>query len=248
MGFDRSIIEKLKLTLSSDQRHVVIRSGPKTGVGLADYSFGIEEEYFLADSRTLNIAHTSPDELFEAVNWSTGGLACREMLQAQLEVGTNPHLDVRDATEELKFLRREAATVAGQFGLSIMACGTYPTARWQDSRLSPKARYEEMSVDLGTIGDRNMLCGMHVHVQLPDPARRYPVMCALIPHLPLFIALSTSSPFWNGRNTGLKGYRLAAYDELPRTGLPELFHTESEYKKYVALHASGRRNSHCVAV
>ena len=84
------------------------------------------------------------------------------------------------------------------------------------------------------IGRRNMLCGMHVHVQLPDPDRRVDVMCRMLPYLPLFLALSTSSPFWQSRATGLKGYRLAAYDELPRTGVPELFRTREEFDAYVA--------------
>ena len=91
-----------------------------------------------------------------------------------------------------------------------------------------------MMNDLQMIGRRNMLCGMHVHVDLPDPSQRVDVMMRMLPYLPLFIALSTSSPFWQGRATGLKGYRLAAYDELPRTGLPELFHNNAEYDAYVA--------------
>ena len=85
-----------------------------------------------------------------------------------------------------------------------------------------------------------MMCGMHVHVQLPDPEKRFAVMRAMIPYLPLFIALSASSPFWNSHKTGLKGYRLAAYSELPRTGLPELFESKHQYEDYVeALKKSG---------
>jgi carboxylate-amine ligase len=240
MEFDQAMLRGLQLSLSGDNRHVIIRSRAPTGVATAEYSFGIEEEYFLADAASLEARHTTPDDFFEAVNWSTGGQAMREMLQAQLEVATNVHVDVRDACHELKFLRQETAKVAGQFGLAIMASGTHPTAFWRDSRLSPKARYEEMIEDLRVVGRRNMLCGMHVHVQLPDPAKRFAVMCAMVPYLPLFIALASSSPFWNGRTTGLKGYRLAAYDELPRTGLPELFRTEDEYQSYVkALTQSG---------
>jgi carboxylate-amine ligase len=164
----------------------------------------------------------------------------REMLQAQLEVASNVHVDVTDAREELKFLRREVAAVAAQYGLAIMASGTHPTASWRSSRPSPKPRYENMIEDLRTVGHRNMLCGMHVHVQLPDPEKRFAVMRAMIPYIPLFIALSTSSPFWNSKETGLKGYRLAAYDELPRTGLPELFENKREYDEYIsALTSSG---------
>jgi carboxylate-amine ligase len=240
MEFNRAIIDGLKLSLSGDNGHVVIRSSRPRAVSTAEYSFGIEEEYFLADATTLEARHTTPDDFFKAVNWSTGGQATREMLQAQLEIATNVHVDVRDACQELKFLRQEASKVAAQFGLAIMASGTHPTAFWRESKLSPKARYEDMIDDLRVVGRRNMLCGMHVHVQLPDPEKRLAVMCAMVPYLPLFIALAASSPFWNGRATGLKGYRLAAYDELPRTGLPELFHTEDDYRAYVkALTQSG---------
>jgi carboxylate-amine ligase len=240
MGFDQAVLRGLELSLSGDSRHVIIRSSPPINASSAEYSFGIEEEYFLADSATLEARQKTSDDFFEAVNWSTGGQAMREMLQSQLEVATNVHVDVRDACQELKFLRQEASKVASQYGLAIMASGTHPTASWRDSRLSPKARYEEMIEDLRVVGRRNMLCGMHVHVQLPDPAKRFAVMCAMVPYLPLFIALASSSPFWNGRATGLKGYRLAAYDELPRTGLPELLRTEDEYRSYVkALTQSG---------
>ena len=162
------------------------------------------------------------------------------MLQSQLEVATNVHVDVTDAREELRFLRREVANVAAQYGFVIMACGTHPSAAWRMSQPSPKPRYEEMMEDLRSIGHRNMMCGMHVHVQLPDPDKRMAVMRAMLPHLPLFIALSASSPFWNSHKTGLKGYRLAAYSELPRTGLPELFDSRREYDAYLgALQRSG---------
>jgi carboxylate-amine ligase len=234
MNFDKSIIDGLRLTLSGDHSHIVIRSGAPARRGEAEYSFGIEEEYFLANATTLDVEQATPDEFFEAVNWTTGGQAMREMLQAQLEVVTNVHVDIRDARQELLFLRGEAAKVAAQFGMAIMACGTHPTASWIQSRLSPKPRYEQMIEDLKFVGRRNMLCGMHVHVQLPDPSRRFQVMRAMIPHVPLIIALASSSPFWESRATGLKGYRLAAYDELPRTGLPELFRDEAEYRQYVS--------------
>ena len=115
-----------------------------------------------------------------------------------------------------------------------------PARAGANSVQSPKDRYAKVMDDLQMIGQRNMLCGMHVHVEFPDPSRRIDVMTRMLPYLPLFIALSASSPFWQGRATGLKGYRLAAYDELPRTGLPELFRTTAEYDAYVdAMVSSG---------
>src|SRR3954451_19738151 len=233
MRFDPQILKLLKLDLSTDKRNLIIRSAVHRD-DASEYSFGIEEEYFLADEDSLEVATQTPNELFEAASWSTGGQSMREMLQALIEVATNVHLDASDALQELRFLRREVDKVAAQYGLTIMACGTHPTAVWRQSIPSPKPRYETMIEDLRTVGHRNMLCGMHVHVQLPKAERRFAVMQAMIPYIPLFIALSTSSPFWNSRESGLKGYRLAAYDELPRTGLPEAFESEEQYDQYVA--------------
>ena len=133
------------------------------------------------------------------------------MLQSQLEVATNVHVDVNDAREELRFLRREVANVAAQYGFVIMACGTHPTAIWRMSQPSPKPRYEEMIEDLRSIGHRNMMCGMHVHVQLPDPEKRMAVMRAMLPHLPLFIALAdllAVLEFAQDRAEGLPARRL----------------------------------------
>jgi carboxylate-amine ligase len=194
-----------------------------------DFTVGIEEEFFLAHLRTLEVALETPDELFD----QTDGID-REFLQAQVEIGTAPHARLSEAAEELRQLRRTAADAAAEHGLAIMAAGTHPTARWRQVAQSEKDRYDAVMEDLRMIGQRNMLCGMHVHVALPDPERRVEVMSRMVPYLPLLLALSTSSPFWQSRETGLKGYRLAAYDELPRTGLPELFRTEAEYEAYVA--------------
>src|ERR1700760_2624788 len=231
MVFDSELLKRLRLGVSDDRKHLVIRSAAGREE-ITEYSFGIEEEYFLADKRTLDVAVETPNALFEAANWSTGGQAMREMLQAQLEVVTNVHVDAADAREELCFLRREVAKVADQYGFAVMACGTHPTALWRLSQPSPKPRYEEMIEDLRSIGHRNMMCGMHVHVQLPDPEKRFAVMRAMIPYLPLFIALSASSPFWNSHKTGLEGYRLAAYTALPRTGMPELCESKHDYDDY----------------
>lgn len=185
MQFDPKIIERLRLNLSGDRSHIVIRSASGADQVASGYSFGIEEEYFLADATTGDVAVSTPNELFEAANWSTGGQVMREMLQAQIEVVSNVHVDPKDAREELRFLRREVASVAAQYGLAIMACSTHPTASWRASQPSPKPRYFEMIEDLQIIGHRNMLCGMHVHVQIPEADKRFAVMCAMIPHLPL---------------------------------------------------------------
>ena len=197
------------------------------------FTIGIEEEYFLHDLATNRAATRTPDSLFGEANNATGGRVEREFLQAQAEAVTRPHTSMGAARAELLFIRTVLSKLAGEHGFALLASGTHPTAEWRRSEQTHKERYDRAMDDLRMLGQRDMLCGMHVHVALPDPTRRVEIMYRLTPYLPLFIALSTSSPFWTSRETGLKGYRLAAYDELPRTGLPEPFRTNEEYDAYV---------------
>src|SRR3954465_13901508 len=202
--------------------------------------FGIEEEYFLCDSDTLQPAMNTPEALFKRRHPRTGSTLNREMLQVQLEVATRPHISPRSARDELVELRHMAADAAGEHGLAILASGTHPSADWLKAVHSPKQRYSELMEGLQMVGRRNMLCGMHVHVEVPNPDARIDLMNRMIPYVPMLLALSTSSPFWRSQRTGLKGYRLTAYDELPRTGLPELFRSMQDYEAYVsALVGSG---------
>jgi glutamate---cysteine ligase / carboxylate-amine ligase len=198
-----------------------------------NFKIGIEEEYFLVDAATKAVSRSMPAAFLEAAKAATGGQVKGEFLQSQLEAATLPHTDLKTAREELRHLRQALAEVAAEHGLAILAAGTHPTADWGKSQQSEGERYDTVMDDLQMIGQRNMLCGLHVHVELPDPDDRVDVMTRMLPYLPLFVALATSSPFWRSRATGLKGYRLAAYDELPRTGVPELFRNKEEFDAYV---------------
>jgi carboxylate-amine ligase len=197
------------------------------------FSFGIEEEYFLVDSETRAVMRRMPGGFFEAAKLALEDKVTGEFLQSQIEVVTAPHTDITAARDELRYLRSTLGEIAAQHGLCILASGTHPTAAWERSRQTIGERYDNVMDDLQMIGRRNMLCGMHVHVELPDPDQRIDIMTRMLPHVPLFIALSASSPFWRSQPTGLKGYRLAAYDELPRTGIPELFKTKAEFDSYI---------------
>jgi carboxylate-amine ligase len=197
------------------------------------FTIGIEEEYFLVDARTKMVAESMPEAFLNAAKEALGSQVMPEFLQSQIEVVTTPHGDMATAAAELKHLRQTVAAIAAEHGLTILAAGTHPTAVWQQSQQTQKDRYDAVMHDLQMIGHRDMLCGMHVHVELPNPDDRVDVMYRMLPYLPLFVALSTSSPFWQSRRTGLKGYRLAAYDELPRTGVPELFRTREEFDAYI---------------
>src|SRR4051812_7549334 len=229
--------------LNSGSRHMASSSTisleANSGDSRAAFRFGIEEEYFLSDAATLRPAVTTPDSLFKRLGFSGARLE-RELLQSQMEVATRPHLTSNAARDELKELREAAARTCKRHGLKILACGTHPMGAWRDSVHSPKPRYEQLLEDLQILARRNMLCGMHVHVEIPEAGRRIEIMSRMLPYLPLLLALSTSSPFWEGSPTGLKGYRLTAYDELPRTGLPELFTCEKDHAEYLdAMRQSG---------
>jgi carboxylate-amine ligase len=197
------------------------------------YRIGIEEEYFLVDAATKSAMRAMPEAFLAAAKAATNDQVVGEFLQSQIEVKTLAHADIKTAAAELRHLRQVLARIAAEHDLAILAAGTHPTADWDRSQQSEGARYDAVMDDLQMIGQRNMLCGLHVHVELPDPDDRVDVMTRMLPYLPLFIALGTSSPFWRSRPTGLKGYRLAAYDELPRTGVPELLRSREEFDAYV---------------
>lgn len=197
------------------------------------FCFGIEEEYFLVDNQTGEAVEKAPQDFFASVTAATDGAASHEFMQCQVEIATPPYVDMTQSRSELSYIRRILSRIAASYGLAILACGTHPTSQWQSAIQTDKERYDRIMTDLQMVGKRTLVCGMHVHVALPDPSRRVEIMCRLIPTIPLFLALSTSSPFWQGCPTGLKSYRSAANNELPRSGMPEPFDSAIEYENYV---------------
>jgi glutamate---cysteine ligase / carboxylate-amine ligase len=198
------------------------------------YTIGIEEEYFVFDAKTRRALRRADKKFLASLKKSLGDRAATEMLQSQIEVMTAPCETMAEARDQLTYLRGTVGEAARARKLGIAAMGTFPLAFWPEQLTTDKERYGTIMDDLQMIGARNMLCGMHVHVGVPDLDTRVNLMMRLTPYLPLLLALSTSSPFWQGHLTGLSGYRLAAYDEMPRTGLPELFRTNEDYDEYVA--------------
>jgi carboxylate-amine ligase len=198
------------------------------------YTIGIEEEFFVFDARTRRAVRRMDRAFLGRAREALGDRLMSEMLQSQIEVATPPCATMAEARGHLARYRRGLAEAADASQLGVAAMGTFPLAFWPEQEMTPKARYGAIMHDLQMIGARNMLCGMHVHVAVGEGSSRIDIIRRLTPYLPLLLALSTSSPFWQGHFSGLRGYRLAAYDELPRTGLPELFRTETEYEAYVA--------------
>jgi len=198
------------------------------------YTIGMEEEFFVFDAKTRRTVRRIDKNFYKRVHDELGDRVTTEMLQSQIEVMTPPCGSVAEARAHLARYRRALGQAAGERKLGLAAMGTFPLAFWPEQLVTPKERYDAILDELQMVGYRNMLCGMHVHIEVPDPDTRINLIMRLTPFIPLLLALSTSSPFWQGHLTGLVGYRLAAYDELPRTGLPELFRTNEDYREFVA--------------
>jgi len=198
-------------------------------------TYGIEEEFFLVDPRSRDLVAAVPKQFAGACRYRFGDRVQEEMHRSQVETAT-PVLHTADmAREALTELRSGVHRIAYNMGMMLVAAGTHPLAAWGDHSHTAKPRYDRLIDDFQMVGRRNLLCGLHVHVGVPESIDRIELMNRLMPWVPLFLAFSTSSPFWNQRRTGLLSYRQAAYDEWPRTGIPDALKDESEYSAFVAL-------------
>ncbi|CAO4153813.1 carboxylate-amine ligase [Methylorubrum aminovorans] len=197
-----------------------------------EYRFGIEEELFLASSRTRAAPRESVSDFHRAARSRLEGVE-REMLESQTEICSKPSASFDETHEALAKLRTGLCAIGREHGLKIFAAGTHPTAIWTDQRETAKVRYRKMIETLQMVGRRSIVSGLHVHVEVPEPSERIALINRLMPFLPVLLALSTSSPFYERHRTGLAGYRLRAYAELPRTGLPELFDGAGDFERYV---------------
>jgi carboxylate-amine ligase len=199
------------------------------------FSIGIEEEYLLVDKETRDLVPEPPAALLAKCEEALRGQVSPEFLRSQIEVGTRVCPSVQDARDELVHLRFTLGSIAGEFGLAPIASSTHPFAQWQSQHHTNKERYNVIAKDLQHVGRRLIICGMHVHVGIDDDDLRVDLLGQAPYFLPHLLALSTSSPFWQGVQTGLKSYRMSVFDELPRTGLPHNFSSYSEYERTVEL-------------
>ena len=197
------------------------------------FTIGIEEEYLLVDPETRNLADDPPATILEQCRKRIGDQVTPEFLRSQIEVGTKICTSIAEATDELRSLRRCIREVAEDHGLAMIAASTHPIADWDLQKHTEKDRYNILAQSMQTVARRLLICGMHVHVGIEDDDLRVDLMNQVSYFLPHLLALSTSAPFWRGRETGLKSYRMAVWSELPRTGLPPQFDSYGEYRRLV---------------
>ncbi len=196
-------------------------------------TLGIEEEYLLVDRPSRDLVKEAPAGLMEEARSELQGQVSPEFLQCQIEVGTRVCRTVAEARADLLRLRHVLGGIAEKHGLAIIAASTHPFADWSQQHFTRKERYLELARDLQGVGKRMLICGMHVHVGVEDEDLRIDIFNQLSYFLPHLLALSTSSPFWQGRDTGLSSFRLSVFDNLPRTGLPPRFDSWAEYQRAV---------------
>jgi carboxylate-amine ligase len=198
------------------------------------FTLGVEEEFQIVDPQSGDLrSHVS--ELLASSSPMLGDQIKREMHQSIVEVGTRICADVRELREEIFRNRRELSNAAERVGLAVAAAGTHPFSRWEDQIISPGVRYDNIVEELQQLARSLLIFGLHVHVGLPDRSVMIDLMNEVRYFLPHLLALSTSSPFWMGRDTGLKSYRTTIFRRFPRTGVPDHFGSWSEYENYIQL-------------
>ncbi len=206
--------------------------------GLLDgqFTLGIEEEFQIVDPKSRELVSYVSKLLEEGSKTAILRERVRpEMHQSVVETGTGICKDIRQARDEIAELRTSLGDLAKSNGLRIVAAGTHPFSDWKKQEISPGDRYKNIVEDLQDVARANLIFGLHVHVGLKDKEVAMVLANQVRYFLPHILALSTSSPFWIGRNTGLKSVRSEIFKRFPRTGIPGVFESYSEFQRYVDL-------------
>jgi carboxylate-amine ligase len=198
------------------------------------FTLGIEEEFQIVDPKTRELrSHVS--EFLEEGKMLLGEQIKPEMIQSMIEVGTGICKNIQEARADISRLRAIISGLARKTGLEIVAASTHPISRWQDQKIFDDERYTLLVEELQTVARSLLIFGLHVHVGIADPERAIHIMNAARYFLPHVLALSTSSPFWVGHETGLKSYRSEVFKQFPRTDIPDHYDSHASFQRYVDL-------------
>ena len=198
------------------------------------FTLGIEEEFQIVDPKTRELrSHVS--EFLEEGKMILGEQIKPEMIQSMIEVGTGICKNIQEARVDITRLRSIISGLAGKTGLAIVAASTHPFSHWEDQKIYDDERYSLLVQELQNVARSLLIFGLHVHVGVADLDRRIHIMNAARYFLPHVLALTTSSPFWVGHNTGLKSYRSEVFKQFPRTDIPDHFDSYSSFQRYVDL-------------
>src|ERR671916_2933038 len=206
------------------------------------YTLGIEEEFQIVDPQTREL-RSRVAEMLDEGRMMLGEQGKPEMIQAQIEVGTGICHNIQEARTDITNLRSIVSSLARKQGLEVVAASTHPISQWREQKIYDDPHYELLIEELQMVARSLLIFGLHVHVGIPDRERQIHIMNAARYFLPHVLALSTSSPFWLGINTGLKSYRSEVFKKFPRTDIPDHFDSYQSYERYVGL----LRKTNCIS-
>jgi carboxylate-amine ligase len=195
------------------------------------FTVGIEEEYLLVDLDSRDVAENPPAPLLKELSEVGAGQVSPEFLRCQLEAATRVCRSIAEARADLARLRGLIAGVASHYGLAPIAASTHPFAKSTRQMPTEREQFFALANEMQGAARRLMVCGMHVHVGIDDDDLRVDLMNQLSYFVPHLLALSCSSPFWEGERTGLMSFRMTLFNSLPRTGLPERFASYLDLKR-----------------
>ncbi|MGB8768265.1 MAG: carboxylate-amine ligase [Candidatus Korobacteraceae bacterium] len=198
-------------------------------------SIGIEEEYQTIDPETRDLRSHIASEILPKAKLALHEAVKPEMHQAVIEVGTKVCRNIKEACEDVRLLRREMITLAGQNGLWLAAASTHPFADWKVQEIYPDERYQRVLEEMQMLARANLVFGLHVHIGIEDRNTAIHIMNSMRYFLPHILALSSNSPFWMGISTGFKSYRSKVFERFPRTGIPDVFANWADYETFVDL-------------
>jgi glutamate---cysteine ligase / carboxylate-amine ligase len=193
----------------------------------APWTVGIEEEVMLLDPRDCNLASRIDAVLAAAVPELDGHLS-QETHGSAVELATDPHETVPGVVAELTALRAHLRATLASVGLKAGVAGTHPFASWQEIHVSAGERQQQVHRSMRELARREPTFALHVHVAIPDPHDALRAMNRMRAHVPLLLALSANSPFWQGRDSGLASARVPLFGAFPRSGLPRQFRSYGE--------------------
>jgi carboxylate-amine ligase len=198
----------------------------------APYTVGLEEEAMLLDARDWSLAQRG-DEVLPQLSPDLAERISGETHQAAIEVATDPHETVGAAIAQLRDLRARLAAELAGFGVAVAGAGTHPFALWDETRVSESGRYQVILRTMADLARREPTFALHVHIGVAEPDAAIRLMNRLRAHLPLLLALSANSPFWQGRATGLASTRTPVFGAFPRTGIPRRYVSYEEWVRTV---------------
>lgn len=198
------------------------------------FTLGIEEEFQILDSDSLKL-HSQMSKIIDGGKVFLKERIKEEMHQSMVEMGTNVCENIGQARDEVSYLRQQIFDLASKEGLQVAASGTHPYSHWSEQLITPNPRYDQLIDEMKDVARSNLIFGMHVHVAIPNREEGLQIMNVARYFLPHLYALSTNSPFWEGRDTGFKSFRSKIFDKFPRTGIPPYFASVPEYDDFVNL-------------